>query len=93
MTIWPGSLYPLGATADADGVNFAVFSEVADRIEVCLFDDDGHETRHVLPEVTRFVHHGYVPGVGVGQRYGFSTCFLWAGRRNSWTRGCSSRWF
>ena len=41
MTIWPGEMYPLGATSDGAGVNFAVYSEVARRVEVCLFDDDG----------------------------------------------------
>lgn len=77
MNLWPGSIYPLGATLDRGGVNFAVYSEVAERIELCLFADDGTETRHPLPEVTRFVHHGYVPGVGAGQRYGFRVHGPW----------------
>ena len=84
MTIWPGAMYPLGATADDEGTNFAVFSEVADRIELCLFDDDGTETRHVLPEVTRFVHHGYVPGVRAGQRYAFRVHGPWDPNGGVW---------
>ena len=55
MTPWPGSLYPLGATHDGAGVHFAVYSEVTDHLAVCLFDDDGTEQRHTLPEITRFV--------------------------------------
>ena len=77
MTVWAGDMYPLGATADAGGVNFSAYSEVADHIEVCLFDGDGVEHRHRLPEVTAFVHHGYVPGVVVGQRYGFRVHGPW----------------
>ena len=68
---------PLGATHDGAGVNFGVYSEVADRIEVCLFDDAGNEQRHTLPEVTRFVHHGYLPDIGPGQRYGFRVHGPW----------------
>ncbi|MHA3837998.1 glycogen debranching protein GlgX [Terrabacter sp. AAH1] len=71
MEIWPGKPYPLGATYDGSGVNFAVFSEVAERIELCLLDDDLNETRLDLPEVDGFVWHGYVPYVQPGQRYGF----------------------
>jgi glycogen operon protein len=71
MEIWPGSSYPLGATYDGSGVNFAVFSEVAERVELCLIDDDLKETRIDLPEVDGFVWHGYVPYVQPGQRYGF----------------------
>ncbi|TQM58599.1 glycogen debranching protein GlgX [Humibacillus xanthopallidus] len=71
MEIWPGKPYPLGATYDGSGVNFAVFSEVAERIELCLIDDDLVETRIDLPETDGFVWHGYVPYVQPGQRYGF----------------------
>ncbi|MGZ3145797.1 glycogen debranching protein GlgX [Lentzea chajnantorensis] len=71
MKAWPGTSYPLGATYDGVGTNFALFSEVADRVELCLFDDDGTETRVHLPEVSGFVHHGYLHGVGPGQRYGY----------------------
>ncbi len=77
MTVWPGAMYPLGATAREEGTNFAVYSEVADHIEVCLFDDDGVETRHRLGEVTAFVHHGFIPGVRTGQRYGYRVHGPW----------------
>jgi isoamylase len=71
MEIWPGTAYPLGATFDGAGTNFALFSEVAERVELCLFDNDGNETRLDLPEVDALVWHGYLPRVGVGQRYGY----------------------
>ncbi len=71
MEIWPGAPYPLGATYDGAGTNFSVFSEVAQQIDLCLFDEDGHETRIPLPEVHAHCWHGYVPGVCPGQRYGF----------------------
>lgn len=71
MQIWPGRPYPLGATFDGTGTNFAVFSEVAERIELCLISDDGAEERVDLPEVDAFVWHGYLPSVQPGQRYGF----------------------
>ncbi len=71
MEIWPGNAYPLGATYDGTGVNFALFSEVAERVELCLIDDKGRETRFDLPEVDGFVWHGYLPGVQPGQRYGY----------------------
>ncbi|GAA2415931.1 glycogen debranching protein GlgX [Actinomadura vinacea] len=69
--VWPGDAYPLGATWDGTGTNFALFSEVAERVQLCLFDADGREERHDLPEVDGFVWHGYLPGVGPGQRYGY----------------------
>jgi glycogen operon protein len=69
--VWPGTPYPLGATYDGAGTNFAVFSEVAEKLELCLFDDDERETRVALPEYDAFVWHGYLPGVSPGQRYGF----------------------
>jgi glycogen operon protein len=68
---WPGTPYPLGATYDGVGTNFALFSEVAERVELCLFDENGEETRTTLPEVDGFVHHGYLLGIGPGQRYGY----------------------
>ncbi len=71
MHPWPGTPYPLGATYDGSGTNFALFSEVADRVELCLFADDGTETRVALPEIDAFVWHGYLPNVGPGQRYGY----------------------
>jgi isoamylase len=71
MRPWPGHAYPLGATYDGAGTNFAIFSEVADRVELCLFSSRGKETKVTLTEVDGFVHHGYLPSVEPGQRYGF----------------------
>ncbi|GAA3525354.1 glycogen operon protein GlgX homolog [Aeromicrobium flavum] len=71
MQPWPGSSYPLGATFDGTGTNFAVFSEAAEFVELCLFDEAGTETRVRLEEVDGFVHHGFLLGVAPGQRYGF----------------------
>ncbi|GGP84591.1 glycogen debranching protein GlgX [Saccharothrix coeruleofusca] len=71
MRPWPGTPYPLGATYDGVGTNFTLFSEVAEYVELCLFDDDGQETRVRLPEVDGFVHHGYLLGIGPGQKYGY----------------------
>ncbi|MEU7027884.1 glycogen debranching protein GlgX [Streptomyces sp. SBR177] len=71
MQVWPGQAYPLGATYDGAGTNFAVFSEAAHRIELCLLDDDGGETSVELRETDAFVRHAYLPGVMPGQRYGF----------------------
>ena len=76
-SVAPGKSYPLGATFDGVGTNFAIFSEVAEQVELCLFDSAGHETRHVLPEETAHVHHGYLPGVGPGQRYGYRVHGPW----------------
>ena len=77
MRVWPGSPYPLGATFDGIGTNFSVFSEVANRVELCLFDDAGNESKVDLPEVTAFIWHGYLPNVGPGQRYGFRVHGPW----------------
>ncbi|WP_309056490.1 glycogen debranching protein GlgX [Streptomyces sp.] len=71
MQVWPGRAYPLGATYDGAGTNFAVFSEAAHRIELCLIHDDGSETAVELRESDAFVRHAYLPGVMPGQRYGF----------------------
>ena len=68
---WPGSPFPLGAHWDGDGVNFALWSTTATGVSVCLFDGNDHETRIPLDESTYHVWHGYLPGVGPGQRYGF----------------------
>ncbi|MCA2186974.1 glycogen debranching protein GlgX [Nonomuraea cavernae] len=69
--VWPGEPYPLGATWDGVGTCFSLFSEVAERVELCLFHDDGSEERVELPEVDGFVWHGYLPGILPGQRYGY----------------------
>lgn len=79
--IWPGEPFPQGASPDEEGVNFALFAENADYVELCLFDDDDVETRLRLPETTAFVHHGYVPGVRPGHRYGFRVHGSWAPER------------
>ena len=69
--VWPGSAYPLGATYDGTGTNFAIFSEVAEKVELCLFDDEGNEERIRLPEMDGYVWHAFLPGIHPGQRYGF----------------------
>ncbi|MGW6739527.1 glycogen debranching protein GlgX [Streptomyces sp. NPDC055025] len=71
MQVWPGQTYPLGATYDGAGTNFAVYSEAAHRIELCLLHDDGSETAVELRETDAFVRHAYLPGIMPGQRYGF----------------------
>ncbi|MFP5334808.1 MAG: glycogen debranching protein GlgX [Actinomycetes bacterium] len=71
MQIWPGHPYPLGATFDGTGTNFALFSEAAEKVELCLVDDEGTEERVQLTEVDGFVWHCYLPGVQPGQRYGY----------------------
>jgi isoamylase len=71
MQIWPGNAYPLGATYDGSGTNFALFSELAERVELCLFDSDGVETRVELPEVDGLVWHAFLPGIEPGQLYGY----------------------
>ena len=81
MEIWPGQAYPLGATFDGSGTNFALFSEVADRVELCLFDADGKETRVELTEVDAYVWHCYLPSVQPGQRYGYRVHGPWEPER------------
>jgi glycogen operon protein len=67
----PGTPFPLGATAGRGGTNFAVASGVADRVDLCLFDETGAEDRVSLRDFDAGVWHGFVPGIGVGQRYGY----------------------
>jgi glycogen operon protein len=69
--VLPGRPEPPGATPDAGGTNFVLWSSVATRVELCLFDEAGVETRIDLPTSTDSRWHGYVPGVGPGQRYGY----------------------
>ncbi|HZE17972.1 MAG TPA: glycogen debranching enzyme, partial [Mycobacterium sp.] len=71
MERWPGTAYPLGATYDGSGTNFAIFSEVAEHVELCLFSEDGDETKVALVEVDGLVWHGFLPEVQPGQRYGY----------------------
>jgi isoamylase len=78
--IWPGKPHPLGATYDGHGVNFAVFSEEGTGIDLCLFDRaTGARERETLslPERTSHVFHGYVPGLGPGQLYGYRVHGRW----------------
>ena len=69
--MWPGKAYPLGANYDGFGTNFAVYSEVAQQVELCLFDAGGAERRVTLPEVDGFIWHGYLPNAEPGRRYGY----------------------
>ncbi|MEE0333216.1 glycogen debranching protein GlgX [Bifidobacterium angulatum] len=71
MHIRPGSMYPLGASYDGAGVNFALFSQVAEKVELCLFDEEDHETRIEMTEQNSYVWHNYIPGLQPGQRYGY----------------------
>src|ERR1700729_3444230 len=71
MHIWPGAAYPLGATWDGWGSNFALFSEAAEAVELCVFDDAGAETRVELCQSDGFAWQGYLPAVSPGQRYGY----------------------
>jgi glycogen operon protein len=71
MQTWPGRPYPLGATFDGTGTNFALYSSVAERVELCLLADDDTETRIEVTETDAHVWHVYLPGVGPGTRYGY----------------------
>jgi glycogen operon protein len=75
--VWPGKPYPLGATYDGSGTNFSIFSEAAERVELCLLDGQGNQTCIDLPEMSGFCWHGYLPDVGPGQRYGFRVHGPW----------------
>ena len=77
MQTWPGLSFPLGATYDGAGTNFSVFSGSGEHVELCLFDDDGVETRVGLTEVDAGCWHAYLPGVGAGQRYGYRVHGPW----------------
>jgi glycogen operon protein len=71
LAIEPGSFHPLGSTWDGRGVNFALFSEHATAVELCLFDEQGRETRVRVPWRSLYVWHVYIPGLRPGQRYGW----------------------
>ncbi|GAA2782090.1 glycogen debranching protein GlgX [Streptomyces rameus] len=77
VPVWSGHPYPLGASFDGQGTNFALFSEVAERVELILLDDAGTGTPVRLHEVDGFVWHAYLPGVGPGQRYGYRVHGPW----------------
>src|ERR1043166_3485579 len=76
--IRPGDALPLGASWDGHGTNFSVFSEVAQRVHLWLFDEAGRESRVPMPERTAFCWHVYLPGVGPGQMYGFRVEGPWS---------------
>jgi len=78
VRVWPGNPFPLGPLWDGQGTNFSLFSEHAEKVELCLFDDEDRETRYELTERTAFNWHGYLPGVTPGQRYGFRVYGPWA---------------
>jgi glycogen operon protein len=71
MDVWPGHPFPLGPAWDGSGTNFALFTENAERVELCLFDAEDRETRIALTEREAFNWHCYIPGIGPGQRYGY----------------------
>ena len=77
MRVWPGSPLPLGATFDGVGTNVALFSEVAESVEFCVFDETGAEERHVLPERSGSIWHGYFPDVEANTAYGFRVHGPW----------------
>ena len=64
-------MYPLGASYDGAGVNFALYSQVAQKVELCLFDEHDVETRIEMTERNSYVWHNYIPGLHPGQRYGY----------------------
>ncbi|HKO26403.1 MAG TPA: hypothetical protein VJU80_03020, partial [Solirubrobacteraceae bacterium] len=71
MDAWPGRPFPLGATWDGGGTNFSLFSEDAEGVELCLFDEQGNESRVEMVERRALNWHCYLPDVGPGQRYGY----------------------
>ncbi|HTF92162.1 MAG TPA: glycogen debranching enzyme GlgX, partial [Verrucomicrobiae bacterium] len=71
MKVWTGKPYPLGATWDGAGVNFSLFSENATKVELCLFDATGKESRLTMRDQTHQVWHAYLPEARPGQLYGY----------------------
>ena len=78
MRVWPGKPFPLGPRWDGEGTNFSLFSEHAEKVELCLFDENDRETRYELTERTAYNWHGYLPGIGPGQRYGYRVHGRWS---------------
>ncbi|MEJ2722860.1 MAG: glycogen debranching enzyme, partial [bacterium] len=78
MKITEGRPHPLGSRYDGGGTNFSVFSSIAEKIEVCLFDDDGNERRFELTGKTGCIRHGYFESIAPGQRYGFRVHGPWS---------------
>jgi isoamylase len=94
VSAWPGKPFPLGATWDGEGTNFSLFSEHAEHVELCLFDEHDRETRVPVRERAAFSWHCYLPGVGPGQRYAYRVHGPWARRCTSsraWSRPCTAR--
>ena len=93
-TAWLGRPSPLGATFDGHGTNFAVFSDVADKVELCLFDAQDRESRVALWRGTGNVFHAYLPEIVPGQRYGLRVHGPWDPKNglrcNPSTRGCKA---
>jgi isoamylase len=81
MKTLPGAPYPLAAVYDGSGTNFAVFSEVAERIDLCLFDEDGRETRITMNERDGYNWHTYLTSIGPGQQYGYRVHGPWEPRK------------
>jgi isoamylase len=81
VKVWPGRPFPLGAIWDGEGTNFSLFTEGAEHVELCLFDDHDHETSVPLVERTAFNWHCYLPDVGPGQRYAYRVHGPWAPER------------
>src|SRR5271168_2568269 len=80
MQVLEGKPYPLGASWDGLGTNFAIFSEYADRVDLCLFDNINAKReveRIELPEYNNFVWHGYIPNIRPGQLYGYRVYGPW----------------
>ena len=84
LRIPPGSQFPLGATPAASGTNFAVTSSVADAVTLCLFDDAGTETQIPLVDYDAGVWHGFIPGIGPGQAYGYRVSGPYDPSRGVW---------
>ena len=75
--VWPGRPFPVGATWSGEATNFSIFSENATAVDLCLFDDDGHEERVPVTQCTAFHWHVELPGVGPGTRYGYRVDGPW----------------
>ncbi len=80
---WPGTWNPLGVTLDRGGANVAIWSEGAQSVDLCLFDETGHERRVPLTETTFHIFHGYVRGMKAGDRYGFRVDGPWDPERGA----------
>ncbi len=81
MKVLPGIPYPQDARFDGSGTNFSVFSEVAERVDLCLYNDEGREMRINMPERTAYCWHVYLSGVGPGQRYGYRVYGPWESKK------------